>query len=220
MFCKNCGKELTSGVKFCSKCGTSVAESTQRTYSTHTGYDTSAGDMGGYFQKGNKSKTTKADFDTHSAELDHLLGKKASYYKKAFQKIQTTGVEPFNWSALWLSLQHSAYRGMWRVWLGEMKLPLILSIISSVLSTFGLSISSFSLVAISNTAAKVADIWFFIAQILYAKHFNVMYMHHVDAMLCGEATTEKVTDYKRVFISVGAFWGVIVALCLVDAIIL
>lgn len=159
MFCKNCGKELREGSKFCEYCGARIDG------------------LGKTDDKAVYEQTFTSE--DNAGMMRQIIGKNADQYMTRFEKIQNGEKSKMNWASFFLSVFHAGYRNVWREWLKAVRIPLVLELVSVLLAGILLSvqpIAGFGLLI----AAGVFSIWFLVKQILFAKQFNRIYMEHVE----------------------------------------
>ena len=155
MKCTKCGKEFSEGM-FCPECGTRVDETVSSAQNSGDQYNT--------------------EFDENS--IKNIVGKNVSYYEKEFEKIRKTGKCKMNWASFFLGFLHAGYRNVWKEWLFTVGKPYIVAIIAAILSAVLFPIQNIlGLLCIG--VACLASVGIVIAQIMFAKKFNITYWKHV-----------------------------------------
>ncbi len=175
MFCTNCGKEIKDGSIFCAYCGTKVEKD--------------AKDATKQFEE--KKVALKPEIVVSSVEKDwtntktdiekikQIIGKNTNYYLRQFESIHQTGKGKFNWAAFFLGVFHVGYRNNWKGWWKAMRLPVLCALGSGTLGGI-ISFFHWTIGMILLFVMEVFLLWMGIAQILYAFHFNKIYMQHVE----------------------------------------
>lgn len=93
-----------------------------------------------------------------------------------------------NWASFFLSLYHAAYRGVWREWLRAVMWPLLIAIGSGLIASA--TIGYYPGVAIFFVVIAICGgIWWIIANILFAKNFNRVYLEHVEKKIAQQDFT-------------------------------
>ena len=211
MFCTNCGKEIKDGSAFCTNCGAKIAsavpkeekvvaeeraaqkptESAQE--KTEIRSEPSASireekpeersqqqsDASAPAAEPEGSKSSDADA---MAAVRRIIGKRTDYYLDQFGQMQHGAKSKMNWASFFLSLWHASYRDMWREWLRAVRLPLIMSICAWALCGVLLFVQPVVSIVLVFVALALG-VWQIVAQILFAKHFNGLYMKHVETKL-------------------------------------
>lgn len=155
MKCTKCGKEFSEGM-FCPECRTRVDETVSSAQNSGDQYNT--------------------EFDENS--IKNIVGKNVSYYEKEFEKIRKTGKCKMNWASFFLGFLHAGYRNVWKEWLFTVGKPYIVAIIAAILSAVLFPIQNIlGLLCIG--VACLASVGIVIAQIMFAKKFNITYWKHV-----------------------------------------
>lgn len=158
MFCKNCGKELKEDSMFCEYCGAKVDEGKEP-------------DREPVYEK----PFVEAD---NSASMRMVIGKNTDYYMAQFEKIRNGEKGKMNWASFFLGILHAGYRNVWKEWLKAMRLPLIIGLVSSILS-MAMIFTKPILGGIFLIVTMVSSVWILAAQILFAKRFHQIYLEHV-----------------------------------------
>lgn len=168
MFCKNCGKELKDGSAFCSYCGTKVeANPIEEPVSLkpESGFKTGTGN-------------TIENNDRFSL-MQQIIGKNTAYYMTQYQRIQKGEKSKLNWASFFLGIFHAGYRNVWKDWLKAVRLPLVIGIGAGLLSAICFFLRPM-LGYIFLLIFSVSSIWLLIAQILFSRKFNRIYLNHVE----------------------------------------
>ena len=165
MYCKNCGKEIKDGSVFCTYCGTRVeAENPQEPVKLH--------------EEARKSDDYRSEEIDYRETFREVVGKNADYYLAQEDRLQKGEKDKMNWASFFLSMLHAGYRNMWKTRLKKMWIPLLLSLVGTTLGQILLFIQPAASMVL-NLISGIGSIWLLVAQILYAKKFNRMYLEHV-----------------------------------------
>lgn len=160
MYCKNCGKEIKDGSLFCTSCGAKIEED--------NGQD-------GKMQDG----TIREEL------MRQVIGKNADYYLAQRDRLRSGEKGKMNWASFFLSMLHAGYRNMWKSWLKAVGLPLAVSLLGTALGSVLLFIQP-TVSMVMNVIGGVGSVWLLVAQILYAKKFNRIYLEHVEKKIAGK----------------------------------
>ena len=190
MFCDKCGKELAPGSIFCPNCGAKQLEeepSTEMSASSSVSPVREAPSS----QPSNQQSaecTTSSKHVTDESVYRKIICNNADYYLSQFQNILYGEKNKMNWASFFLSLYHAAYRGVWREWLRAVMWPLLIAIGSGLIASA--TIGYYPGVAIFFVVIAICGgIWWIIANILFAKKFNRVYLEHVEKKIAQQDFT-------------------------------
>lgn len=198
MFCTNCGKELPDGSTFCTNCGMKVSSESPKGQdctaeapqpeafaAAEPHVATQMQDETNWKEQQASEKSTAAFSSERKREDDanaiarQIIGKNTEYYLTQLGQMQQGAKSKMNWASFFFSLWHASYRNMWRAWLRAVRLSLLIDLCAWLLAGIFLFIQPVvSLILL--LVAIAAGIWQIVAQILFAKHFNHLYMQHVE----------------------------------------
>lgn len=229
MFCEKCGQRLEPGSSFCTNCGAKVSSASESNAETENAASegTAQAQEAIYSQKetpdlsGAPEDSTSSHMSAAHSPADpvnttrQIIGKRADYYLTQFGQMQQGAKSKMNWASFFLSLLHASYRNMWHEWLRAVRVPLIIGICMWILGgilLFWQPIAGLLLLL----AALAVGIWQIVAQILFAKHFNMIYMQHVEKKLAQNDCTPdpsgvRVVVAYLVSMGVGAVIGTILS---------
>ncbi len=176
MVCGKCGKKLPSDSFFCRFCGAKVDVSEQEKW------DDASVDI-----------RPRSDNGTAGKEdiMRRIIGKNADYYLTQFGRLQEREKNKINWASFFLSIYHASYRGVWKEWLNEMKLPLIASLLGSVVMFVSGVFASLEAMMAVSSLVFIIEIWLIAKNILTAKRFNRIYMAHIENKIsCNDQTPD------------------------------
>lgn len=186
MFCTNCGKEIKEGSTFCVYCGSRVGGNLSGT-AQDTAVHVPASESGNVETFDSAGKTESRNQGSFSAAgqasgIRQIIGKNEDYYLEQFDRIHREGRSRINWASFFFSLLHAGYRGVWREWVKKMAMPLgagfgcmlLMAILFFIQPVFAI---------IFAIAGVAAEIWLIVAQILFSRKFNQIYMQHVEQKL-------------------------------------
>lgn len=190
MFCDKCGKELAPGSIFCPNCGAKQLEeepSAEMSASSSVSPVREAPSS----QPSNQQSaecTTSSKHVTDESVYRKIICNNADYYLSQFQNIPYGEKNKMNWASFFLSLYHAAYRGVWREWLRAVMWPLLIAIGSGLIASA--TIGYYPGVAIFFVVIAICGgIWWIIANILFAKNFNRVYLEHVEKKIAQQDFT-------------------------------
>lgn len=177
MFCTNCGKVLPNDSKFCPACGTSVDESSEKEECNAKAADSNI------LTEIPPEQGSNAPAANAENNIEKVIGKNSEYYLSEFQKIDTGEKAKFNWAAFFLSAYFCLYRKCGELFKKYFLVPLIIILVSCVLSGIGAIKFSLSIIAIAGIASAVGSIWMFVNSIRLGKSFNAAYYRHCKEIL-------------------------------------
>lgn len=199
MVCGKCGKELPDDSAFCRFCGAKVYASEQDHIEKQ---DAASVNMQ---PRPDDGMAGKEDI------IRGIIGKNADYYLTQFGRLQEGGKNKINWASFFLSIYHASYRGVWKEWLKEMKIPLIALLSGSVIMFVSAAFASLTAMMLVSSLISVIEIWLFVKNILTAKRFNRIYMAHIENKInCNDQTPDP--SGKRALSAVLA--AVAISLCI------
>lgn len=186
MFCTNCGKEIKEGSTFCVCCGSRVGGNLSGT-AQETAVHVSASESGNVENFDSAGKTESRNQGSFSATgqisgLRQIISKNADYYLEQFDRIHQEGRSKINWASFFFGLLHAGYRGVWREWVKKMAVPLSVEFGCMLLMAVLFFIQPVFAIIFA-IAGLAAEIWLIVAQILFSKKFNQVYMQHVEQKL-------------------------------------
>ena len=190
MFCDKCGKELAPGSIFCPNCG---AKQLEKEPSAEMSASSSVSSIREALssQPSNQQSTectTSSKHVTDESAYRKIICNNADYYLSQFQNILYGEKNKMNWASFFLSLYHAAYRGVWREWLRAVMWPLLIAIGSGLIASA--TIGYYPGVAIFFVVIAICGgIWWIIANILFAKNFNHVYLEHVEKKIAQQDFT-------------------------------
>ena len=190
MFCDKCGKELTPGSIFCPNCGAKQLEeepSAEMSASSSVSPVREAPSSQPSNQQ-SAERTTSPKHVTDESVYRKIICNNADYYLSQFQNILYGEKNKMNWASFFLSLYHAAYRGVWREWLRAVMWSLLIAIGSGLIASA--TIGYYPGVAIFFVVIAICGgIWWIIANILFAKNFNRVYLEHVEKKIAQQDFT-------------------------------
>lgn len=190
MFCDKCGKELAPGSIFCPDCGAKQLEeepSAEMSASSSVSPVREAPSSQPSNQQ-SAERTTSPKHVTDESVYRKIICNNADYYLSQFQNILYGEKNKMNWASFFLSLYHAAYRGVWREWLRIVMWPLLIAIGSGLIASA--TIGYYPGVAIFFVVIAICGgIWWIIANILFAKNFNRVYLEHVEKKIAQQDFT-------------------------------
>lgn len=190
MFCDKCGKELAPGSVFCPDCGAKQPEeepSAEMSASSSVSPVREAPSSQPSNQQ-SAERTTSPKHVTDESVYRKIICNNADYYLSQFQNILYGEKNKMNWASFFLSLYHAAYRGVWREWLRAVMWSLLIAIGSGLIASA--TIGYYPGVAIFFVVIAICGgIWWIIANILFAKNFNRVYLEHVEKKIAQQDFT-------------------------------
>ncbi len=123
--------------------------------------------------------------ETQEDLMRRVIGKNADYYLAQGDRFQRGEKGRMNWASFFLSMLHAGYRNMWKSWLKAVGLPLAVSLLGTTLGSVLLFIQP-TVSMVMNVIGGVGSVWLLVAQILYAKKFNRIYLEHVEKKIAGK----------------------------------
>ena len=190
MFCDKCGKELAPGSIFCPNCGAKQPEeepSAEMSASSSVSPVREAPSSQPSNQQ-SAERTTSPKHVTDESVYRKIICNNADYYLSQFQNILYGEKNKMNWASFFLSLYHAAYRGVWREWLRAVMWSLLIAIGSGLIASA--TIGYYPGVAIFFVVIAICGgIWWIIANILFAKNFNRVYLEHVEKKIAQQDFT-------------------------------
>lgn len=123
--------------------------------------------------------------ETQEDLMRRVIGKNADYYLAQRDRFQRGEKGRMNWASFFLSMLHAGYRNMWKSWLKAVGLPLAVSLLGTTLGSVLLFIQP-TVSMVMNVIGGVGSVWLLVAQILYAKKFNRIYLEHVEKKIAGK----------------------------------
>lgn len=205
MFCDKCGKELAPGSIFCPNCGAKQLEeepSAEMSASSSVSPVREAPSSQPSNQQ-SAERTTSPKHVTDESVYRKIICNNADYYLSQFQNILYGEKNKMNWASFFLSLYHAAYRGVWREWLRAVMWSLLIAIGSGLIASA--TIGYYPGVAIFFAVIAICGgIWWIIANILFAKNFNRVYLEHVEKKIAQQDFTPDPSG-GRVVASISAY---------------
>lgn len=190
MFCDKCGKELAPGSIFCPNCGAKQLEeepSAEMSASSSVSPVREAPSSQPSNQQ-SAERTTSPKHVTDESVYRKIICNNADYYLSQFQNILYGEKNKMNWASFFLSLYHAAYRGVWREWLRAVMWSLLIAIGFGLIASA--TIGYYPGVAIFFVVIAICGgIWWIIANILFAKNFNRVYLEHVEKKIAQQDFT-------------------------------
>ena len=161
MICENCGADVKEGSKFCPRCGKTIISSDE-------GFDKETENTG------------------ESSEIvESIIKSKINYYTSQFELIKNGGKGKINWASFFFGFIHAGYRNVWKEWIAAVKIPLIAEVVLMIAA--GISIFVHPVAGMIFYALEtVVAIWLLIAQFLFERKFNQVYMKHVQEKAAGK----------------------------------
>ena len=190
MVCDKCGNELAPGSIFCPNCGAKQPEeepSAEMSASSSVSPVREAPSSQPSNQQ-SAERTTSPKHVTDESVYRKIICNNADYYLSQFQNILYGEKNKMNWASFFLSLYHAAYRGVWREWLRAVMWSLLIAIGSGLIASA--TIGYYPGVAIFFVVIAICGgIWWIIANILFAKNFNRVYLEHVEKKIAQQDFT-------------------------------
>lgn len=123
--------------------------------------------------------------ETQEDLMRRVIGKNADYYLTQRDRLQNGEKGRMNWASFFLSMLHAGYRNMWKSWLKAVGLPLAVSLLGTTLGSVLLFIQP-TVSMVMNVIGGAGSVWLLVAQILYAKKFNRIYLEYVEKKIAGK----------------------------------
>jgi len=114
--------------------------------------------------------------------MRQIVFKNTEYYAREFDSLKNGRRNKINWAAFFLQLYHASYRNVTMKWFAAVGKPLIACQLMALL-TFAIMSVNLTAAAISALISIITGIWFVVAEIMYARNFNRIYMDHVEKKL-------------------------------------
>ena len=213
MFCSKCGKQIPDGSSFCPDCSNPSLSNTDMTHDKTASHvisppqplvfnkpisppQVNEGVISKYWNIFRENRHVdepnllQIDFNDQNtlAAMQQIMGNGYYYYLTRFQQIQTYGKADFNFYSLLLGVLHAGYRNVWKAWLEKMKYP---SLVCIILNTFWfiyyllnvdfIDWDNFSIML--DSADTLITIVFLICMVIFASHFDKIYMRHIQEKL-------------------------------------
>ena len=189
MFCENCGKELKPGSRFCTNCGARPPEYPAETEPLTTAPpepempaqepaapmpETPAPTQAPVFDA-----APMYDNPADESLYQKIIYKNTDYYLSQFRNMRSGAKSKMNWASFFLTLYHAAYRNVWREWLRAVLWPLLVMLGSCLIAT-ALFSRHWGVAIFFAVVAGCSNVWWIVANILFAKRFNRVYQEHVE----------------------------------------